>query len=143
MDNIAAQSPQDTKAQAPAPQQSLPVQGEKKKRTTMQPRHSQSRTVARPVASETKTGERPTEKPVEFHVNLPHAKSVVVAGTFNDWDTKRTPMRREANGWKATIWLPPGRYEYRFVVDGQWLSDPNARESVTNQYGSTNSVVVV
>jgi len=109
----------------------------------MQPRHTQSRTVARPVASETSTGERPTEKPVEFHVNLPHAKSAVVAGTFNDWDLKRTPMRREGNGWKATIWLPPGRYEYRFVVDGQWLSDPNAKESVTNQYGSSNSVLVV
>ena len=36
-----------------------------------------------------------------------------------------------------------GRYEYLFVVDGQWLPDPNARESVQNPYGGTNSVLTV
>jgi 1,4-alpha-glucan branching enzyme len=45
--------------------------------------------------------------------------------------------------WKTTVWLPAGRYEYRFVVDGQWISDPSARECVQNTYGSTNSVLVV
>jgi hypothetical protein len=41
------------------------------------------------------------------------------------------------------VWLPAGRYEYRFVVDGNWISDPCAKESVQNTFGSTNSVVVV
>ena len=62
---------------------------------------------------------------------------------FYNWDTKRTPMRKEANCWKASVTLPPGRYEYRFVVDGQWISDPKAKESVNNSYGDTNSVVQV
>ena len=53
-------------------------------------------------------------------------------------------MRPGSEGtWKATVWLPAGRYEYRFVVDGQWISDPSARESVQNTFGSTNSVLVV
>lgn len=72
------------------------------------------------------------------------ARSAAVAGSFNDWDATRTPMQATAEGsWKATVWLPAGRYEYRFVVDGQWISDPSARESVQNTFGSTNSVLVV
>jgi 1,4-alpha-glucan branching enzyme len=111
----------------------------------MQPRHSRTSTVARPVAPPARAVERPVEKPVEFVLDLPGARAASVAGSFNDWDVRRTPMRKESSGgWKATVWLPPGRYEYRFVVDGdRWLSDPAARESIVNQFGDTNSVVVV
>ena len=53
-------------------------------------------------------------------------------------------MRPDSGGaWKATVWLPAGRYEYRFVADGQWINDPSARECVQNTFGSTNSVLVV
>ncbi len=111
----------------------------------MQPRHSLATTVARPVApKKTRTGRRPVEKPVEFTLHLPQARSVAVVGTFNEWDEKRTPMSPSPGGaWKATVWLPAGRYEYRFIADGQWISDPNARECVPNTFGSTNSVRVV
>jgi 1,4-alpha-glucan branching enzyme len=84
------------------------------------------------------------EKPVEFILNLPHARSVAVAGSFNDWDGSRTPMTAAPEGaWKTTVWLPAGRYEYRFIADGRWLSDPNAKEGVENGFGSTNSVLVI
>jgi 1,4-alpha-glucan branching enzyme len=115
-----------------------------RRKPKMQTRFTQSTSAARPVTPATRTGERPNEKPVEFILNMPHAHSAAIAGTFNNWDLKRTPMKKdEAGGWKATVWLPPGRYEYRFIVDGQWLSDPKAKESVANSYGSENSVVVV
>jgi 1,4-alpha-glucan branching enzyme len=111
----------------------------------MELRHSKSSTVARPVAPKsTRTTQRPIEKPVEFILNLPQARSVAIAGTFNDWDLSRTPMTLGPGGaWKMTVWLPKGRYEYRFIADGQWISDPSARECVQNTFGSTNSVLVV
>jgi 1,4-alpha-glucan branching enzyme len=87
--------------------------------------------------------EKPKEKTVEFRLNMPQARTVAVVGSFNNWDTKRTPMQKEGANWKASFPLSPGRYEYRFVADGQWLSDPNAKESVGNDFGSTNSVLVV
>lgn len=107
----------------------------------MQPRLSRSSTAARPVAP--KTAERPTEKPVDFTFNKTEARNVVLAGSFNGWDLKRTPLRKEASAWKTTIWLPPGRYEYKFVVDGEWMNDPNAADSAPNEFGGTNSVVTV
>ena len=111
----------------------------------MQPRHTQATTVARPVALKgTRTTRRPVENPVEFTLHMPQARSVAVVGTFNDWDANRTPMSPKPGGtWEAAVWLPAGRYEYRFVADGQWISDPNARECVQNTFGSTNSVLVV
>jgi 1,4-alpha-glucan branching enzyme len=111
----------------------------------MQLRHAKSSTTARPMAPKgAGTKQRPQEKPVELILNQPQAQSVAVAGTFNDWDLSRTPMSPGPKGtWKVTVWLPAGRYEYRFIVDGQWMSDPNAREYVQNTFGSTNSVLVV
>lgn len=114
----------------------------------MQPRHAaapaDTTTPARPVAPAPRAPERPEEKPIDFSLKMPAAQAASVAGSFNNWDPKRTPLRKEKQGaWKTTLWLPPGRYEYRFVVDGRWISDPNAKESVANGFGTTNSVVVV
>jgi 1,4-alpha-glucan branching enzyme len=102
-----------------------------------------STTTARPVPPPTKATDRPAEKPVEFVLNKSDASSVMVAGTFNGWDPKRTPLRKGPGGWKTTLWLPPGRYEYRFVANGEWMNDPNERASAPNEFGGTNSVRVV
>lgn len=81
---------------------------------------------------------------IEFSMTAREAAAVAVAGTFNDWDPGKTPMTKGEDGtWKVKVSLPRGRYEYRFVVDGQWRSDPNAKESVPNPYGTDNSVIVV
>jgi 1,4-alpha-glucan branching enzyme len=96
------------------------------------------------TASASSSAPRHGEKSIEFRLRSPQAKSAFVAGSFNSWDLKRTPMRKEGDGeWRATVTLPPGRYEYRFIVDGQWLSDPTAKDSVHNTFGSTNSVLTV
>jgi hypothetical protein len=84
------------------------------------------------------------QKRIELVCKLPQARAVAVAGTFNNWDCKKTPMVKDSGtGWKTTLSLLPGRYEYRFVVDGQWINDPEAKESASNPFGSTNSVLVV
>jgi hypothetical protein len=72
------------------------------------------------------------------------AKKVCVAGTFNEWKPERTPLKPAGNGrWVGDLTVDPGKYEYLFVVDGQWLPDPNAKESVQNPFGGRNSVLVV
>ncbi len=74
----------------------------------------------------------------------PDAKSVCVAGSFNGWKPEKTPLVRTGNGnWVGDLTVNPGRHEYLFVVDGQWVPDPKARESVQNPFGGRNSVLVV
>jgi 1,4-alpha-glucan branching enzyme len=101
----------------------------------MHKRHNRPSAVTRPVAKEVEQ--------VEFVFEMAEANSVAVAGTFNDWDPRRTPMRKNPDGvWTTAVSLVPGRYEYRFVVDGKWISDPKA-PSITNAFGGTNSILEV
>ena len=72
------------------------------------------------------------------------ARKVLIAGDFNNWSPMGTPMVMTGNGgWKMKLPLPPGRYRYRFVVDGKWVTDPNNKYVETNQFGELNNVVEV
>jgi 1,4-alpha-glucan branching enzyme len=84
-----------------------------------------------------------TKVQVQFKVAAGQAKSVSVAGTFNGWSPGKTPLKKNGGAWKATVALPRGRYEYRLVVDGQWMADPGAKESIPNPFGGANSVLSV
>ncbi len=81
---------------------------------------------------------------VRLEYTNPTAAAVCVAGTFNDWRPEATPMVALGEGrWKKELALPPGRYEYLFVVDGRWQVDPGAGDRVANPYGGENGVVIV
>ncbi len=77
------------------------------------------------------------------------AQGVFLAGDFNDWDPTRTPMERQDDGsWRAELELAPGRYEYKFIVDGGWCCQPGRPDSecpdcVPNPFGTMNRVIEV
>jgi hypothetical protein len=82
---------------------------------------------------------------VRFVLAAPNAREVSVAGTFNQWDPRATPLVRSgANGvWSATITLPTGQHQYAFVVDGvRWMADP-AAPAVDDGFGRRNSVLTL
>jgi len=82
--------------------------------------------------------------PVRFEFTHPTANTVCVAGTFNDWHPEAKAMHPMGNGhWLKETALPPGNYEYCLVVDGHWMTDPLATESVPNPFGGKNSVLKV
>lgn len=85
------------------------------------------------------------EQEVEFSYFAPEAKSVHLAGKFNDWDTRSIPMRKSKEGtWKVKLPLASGRYEYKFFVDQKWSQDvATGTETVPNPFGSNNSVIGV
>jgi cyclomaltodextrinase len=68
---------------------------------------------------------------------------VAVAGVFNDWNPVASPMTREGDAWKTTLYLVPGRYAYQLVVDGVWGLDPANPDSLDNNIGGYNSVLNV
>jgi 1,4-alpha-glucan branching enzyme len=84
--------------------------------------------------------------PVHFTFDHPTAKSVCLAGTFNEWHPTTKAMQMQAVGsghWQKEAFLPPGDYEYCLVVDGQWMPDPLALKTVPNPYGGKNSILNV
>jgi 1,4-alpha-glucan branching enzyme len=81
---------------------------------------------------------------VLFELVRPGAKQVCVAGSFNGWKPERSPLVPLGEGrFAADLTVDPGRYEYLFVVDGQWVPDPKAKETVRNPFGGANSVLTV
>lgn len=95
----------------------------------------------------TKKSKRTTGLPsTGAHVEFTHptATSVCIAGTFNDWQPTATPLISLGEGrWAKELVLPPGVYEYCLVVDGAWMPDPAAAETVPNPFGGLNSILRV
>ena len=82
--------------------------------------------------------------PVTFEFNNPTAVTVAIAGTFNDWHPEAKPMHPMGDGrWLKETALACGTYEYCLVVDGKYIPDPQARETVANPFGGINSILKV
>lgn len=75
-----------------------------------------------------------------FLKGYPNAEKVILAGSFNKWDEQAFEMKKAKDGWKLTLQLRPDRYEYKFIVDGQWMHDPANPDKVLNEYEGYNSV---
>jgi hypothetical protein len=73
----------------------------------------------------------------------PNARVVAVAGSFNDWNQSQVLCGKEGDEWICRIDLTPGRYTYKFIIDGDWMLDPANSETETDERGHTNSVLVV
>jgi 1,4-alpha-glucan branching enzyme len=83
-------------------------------------------------------------KEFEIIFYAPEAKEVFLAGEFNQWNTQSLPMKRDEKGiWKFKTPLPPGRYEYKFYVDGNWFEGSTGAEQVFNPLGTQNFVLEI
>jgi 1,4-alpha-glucan branching enzyme len=84
------------------------------------------------------------EEGVRFAIYAPDAKSVNLAGSFNNWSKTSDPLKDEdGNGvWEIVIPVPQGRTEYKFVIDGErWIPDPANTNTVDDGFGGKNSVI--
>jgi len=90
-------------------------------------------------------GTKVTSEGVWFVTQAPGAGRVCVAGDFNNWQPEATPLLRNGREdcFHALLPLQPGRYCYRFVIDGQWRTDANNTYVESNPFGELNSVVEV
>ncbi len=83
-------------------------------------------------------------KKVSFQLTTKPGSKVFVAGSFNGWNPTQLPMPESPKGeYKITMTLQPGRHEYKFVVNGEWILDPLCSDCHPNSVGSLNSVVAV
>ncbi len=81
---------------------------------------------------------------IDFELKMPEAQRVILMGDFNQWNPKTHPMCKEENAvWPKTVRIFPGRYEYRFWVDGELYNDPNNTTKCPNNFGTEDNVVEV
>jgi len=84
-----------------------------------------------------------TPEGVLFTVEAPDAERVQLVGDFNDWELEGNEMEPLGRFWKKVVRLHPGRYRYRYVVDGRWQSDPLNTAAEPCPFGGDNSVLVL
>jgi len=81
----------------------------------------------------------------QFTLAAETGSQVFVAGTFNNWNPDANPLVHNpySENFRTSLHIPSGSYEYKFVVNGVWISDPNCPDWVLNAFGSMNSVIRV
>ncbi|CAM1344535.1 glycogen-binding domain-containing protein [Tenacibaculum amylolyticum] len=70
-----------------------------------------------------------------------NAKKVIITGSFNKWHEQLFEMEKTNDGWELTLQMKPNKYEYRFIIDGYWIEDPENPFKVPNEFGEYNSVI--
>ncbi len=90
-------------------------------------------------------GPRVVSGSVAFAIDAPAAGSVYLTGEFTNWSREGVRMERDGDDglWKVALDLDPGEYEYRYIVDGVWIKDPRNVDSVLNEFGQENSLLIV
>jgi hypothetical protein len=68
------------------------------------------------------------------------AGTVYLSGSFNNWSTTELPMQKTGTGWEASIKIDPGKYLYKFIIDGKWRQDVNNLLRENDENGGFNSV---
>jgi chromosome partitioning protein len=86
-----------------------------------------------------------TGRYVLFALESPQANDVRLVGDFNEWKLDdAVPLIKKENGvWQKALYLDPGSYQYKFVVDGKWITDPKNDRVVANAFGESNSILTV
>ncbi len=90
-------------------------------------------------------GPRRVAEGVMFALDAADARQVRVTGEFTNWSREGILMHRDPTDrvWKVTVDIPTGEYEYRFIVDGVWIRDPNNKDYTRNEFGQENSLLIV
>ncbi len=80
-----------------------------------------------------------------FRVKPGRPGPVYLAGSFNGWEERKTPLEGpDAEGsWQVTLTLPSGRHTYMFIVDGKPLVPENAEAYSEDEFGKRSAVVTV
>jgi hypothetical protein len=88
-------------------------------------------------------GAEPEVVLVRFVLSARGAKSVSVAGDFNAWNPEQTALvDSDGQGtFVATVPVRRGQYEYMFLVDGKWMTDPTATEVRPDGFGRANAIL--
>lgn len=71
----------------------------------------------------------------------PDARTVSLAGDFNDWTPDALKMKRVGDTWIFNVHLSVGKHVYKFIVDGRWIKDPANPLWEENEYNTDNSVL--
>ncbi len=96
-----------------------------------------------PMALPPPVKEEPVNREIDFTVSAPNAREIYLVGDFNHWKINEESRlaRLEDGKWVKKMGLEPGRYRYKFVVDGEWTIDNHNTDREQNAFGTFDSII--
>lgn len=87
-------------------------------------------------------GVRRTSGGLLFVQPINATESMAITGDFNNWNSNGHPMScdKRLGVWQTTVDVPPGRYRYRLIVDGQSAPDPYNKQTDTDDRGKVMNI---
>jgi len=92
-----------------------------------------------------KTSDKTNLKLITFNCKADPKSDVYVSGSFNRWDgvLKKMTDTSGMGDYYIEHMLPPGKHEYKFVINGEYQADSECPHWVLNEFGTLNSVIDV
>jgi len=85
----------------------------------------------------------PVNREIDFILRAPNAREIHLVGDFNHWKINEDSRlnRLEDGKWIKKLGLEPGKYRYKFVVDGEWTTDQENKDKEQNAFGTFDSII--
>lgn len=82
---------------------------------------------------------------VKFSCNLDNAETVQILGLNSDWQTSVMMTRKKDGSFTADVTLPKeSTHQFKYLVnEREWLNEPEADGHEPNEFGGSNSVIVL
>lgn len=71
------------------------------------------------------------------------AKKVILTGSFNEWNERDAVMYKQNDKWILPVYIEDGNYQYKFIVDKKWITDPKCNTNIDDGYGNINSTMSI
>ncbi|MFA6600459.1 MAG: AAA family ATPase [Candidatus Omnitrophota bacterium] len=88
-------------------------------------------------------GPRSLSGGVLFQLMSRSARSVEIAGDFNQWIPESLVCREQEGLWQKVIPVTHGGFRYKFIVDGEWQVDPYQPVQLSNAFGGYDSYLEI
>jgi 1,4-alpha-glucan branching enzyme len=82
---------------------------------------------------------------VKFTFNLENAETVEILGLNSDWENSIIMSKKKDGTFTSEVSLPKNtEHEFKYRVNETlWLNEPSADKEKVNEFGGSNSVLVL
>jgi hypothetical protein len=82
---------------------------------------------------------------VKFSFKVENAETVEILGLNSDWQNSVIMSKKKDGSFSAAVTLPKdSKHEFKYLVnEREWLNEPEADGETPNEYGGSNSVIIL
>ena len=82
---------------------------------------------------------------VKFSFKVENAETVEILGLNRDWQNSIIMSRKKDGSFSADVTLPKdSKHQFKYLVnENEWLNEPEADSQEPNEFGGSNSVIIL